>query len=93
MSNIMENNLKPCPLCGTTERLTVYSGSNGEGIVECKTPHCPMIIKAVSIEEAVEKWNKRPIEDELNEKLQIAIEALGKIADSLTLAALTKIEK
>jgi hypothetical protein len=63
--------LHPCPLCGSTEQLMVYKewfptqkpDGIEMGVVECTTFDCPMIIRAFTIEEAVEKWNKRPLEN------------------------------
>jgi hypothetical protein len=73
------DNLKTCPLCGSTENLMVYKEwfpvkkPDGKelGVVACTTPHCPMIIRMPTIEEAVQKWNKRPKEDSLNEQLSL----------------------
>jgi hypothetical protein len=67
------NSLKACPLCGSTENLMVYKEwfpvkkPDGKelGVVECTTPYCLMIVRAPTIEEAIKKWNKRPIEDRL----------------------------
>jgi hypothetical protein len=80
----MENNLKPCPLCNSTENLMVYAEwlpdkkPNGHevGVVECTNQSCPMIIRAITVEEAVRKWNKRPREDFLTEQNKALAEQL-----------------
>ncbi len=81
-----QNNLKNCPLCGKND-LMVYiefiplvgGDSKNLGVVECLTDNCPMIIRASTEAEAIQKWQNRPIEDELSEDLDIAIDALKSI--------------
>lgn len=77
----MENNLKPCPICDSTEKLMVYSeylplSKISMGVVECTNNFCPIIIRAQTIEEAVEKWNTRPREDFLLEQNKALAEQL-----------------
>ena len=79
MGDITE--LKPCPLCGSTESLTVYmeylpTNKKEAGVVECTYDGCPMIIRAKNIEEAVERWNRRPREDFLVEQNQLLTKQL-----------------
>lgn len=104
-------NLKDCPLCGKkdlivdTEFIPLVGGDSlNMGFIECATKDCPMIIRESTVEKAVEKWNKRPredyledqnkalaeqlvidedVENELRKKLQIAVDALGRISDSV----------
>jgi hypothetical protein len=84
----MTDNLAPCPLCGSTEKLSVYvkyfpADKREKSIVECTTPSCPMKIEGKTMEEVVEKWNRRPVENALRAKLQIAIDALEGISNSV----------
>jgi hypothetical protein len=82
------NNLKPCPLCGSVEKLLVYmeylsTPKREMGVVECTQDGCPMIIREVSIEKAVKKWNRRPIEEFLEEENNILSEKLALLETEL----------
>jgi hypothetical protein len=83
------NNLKPCPLCGSVEKLLVYmeylpAAKREMGVVECTQDDCPMIIREYSIEKAVKKWNRRPIEEFLEEQNSILSEKLAGLEIELT---------
>jgi len=66
--------LKPCPFCGC-----VPESADGKDYaissVICET--CDNIeVMDWEVNKAIDKWNIRPIEDELQRKLDIAVEAL-----------------
>jgi len=75
----MSKELKACPLCGTTEYLMVYeewiptqkNKGVDMGVVDCTKDYCPMIVRASTIEEAVRKWNERPLEDSLLDEIEL----------------------
>lgn len=78
-----ENSLKPCPLCGVidafvyTETIPLVGGDSYDvGVVDCVSGECPMIIRAPTEEEAIKKWNKRPIEETLQIKLDMVCLAI-----------------
>lgn len=85
--------LNPCPLCGGNDLLAdvefipkKWAGGINVGFIECLTQYCPMIIRAPTLEEAIEKWNKRTIEDELKATLELEKQENIKIQGDLTYA-------
>jgi hypothetical protein len=75
----MSEELKLCPFCGEKPEV------NFAGVVWCKNDNCKMNNYD---EQGVfflspESWNTRPIEDELQRKLDIAVEAINEAIKSL----------
>ena len=62
----MTENLKRCPFCGGEAKCIEYYGLYHVVCCDCYTTgrDCP------SIETACKSWNSRPIENELNEKIE-----------------------
>ena len=88
MSNEVE--LKPCPHCGNSDLITdtelIPLADNKfmhMGFVECITENCPAILRASTEAKAIEKWNARPIEDDLQAKLEVAKDAIKKLLSNL----------
>ena len=62
----MTENLKRCPFCGSEAKCIEYYGLYHVVCCDCYTTgrDCP------SIETACKAWNSRPIENELNKKIE-----------------------
>ena len=62
----MTETLKKCPFCGGEAKCIEYYGLHHVVCCDCYTTgrDCP------SIETACKAWNSRPIENELNEKIE-----------------------
>lgn len=75
----MTDELKPCPFCGLkpnlNEAVTYQNGEKSSAFVRC--PHCGLAYSfGDKNEQAVSRWNTRPIEDALraeNERLRAAL--------------------
>jgi hypothetical protein len=59
----MNNELKPCPLCGCTP--TFWESPKGFGVM-CK--NCELFLPGFSIDSVRELWNKRKSVDKTYEK-------------------------
>lgn len=66
--------LRPCPYCGS-ERIARYVGASHKTMVYC-IPCSETYDHAVTMPEKA--WNKRPIEDELKERIHKLEELLPK---------------
>ena len=69
----MSEELRPCPFCGTLPRANTWIF---RGISEtryfCPNQECPLSVRAVTLE----RWNSRPIEDELQKRIAELEEAI-----------------
>lgn len=73
-NNDMTNKLKPCPFCGTIpERHVAWHCQS----YFYRCPKCEVCVGS-------EDWTRRPIEDALRAKLQIASAALEKLSGGFT---------
>ena len=59
-----ETNLKPCPFCGGEDFQIYTEGS----VYVVKCGQCETKVGALDEKTAIEYWNARPIEDELDKK-------------------------
>lgn len=61
-------NLKPCPFCGGEAHVSYSNDNHRSPHVECDTLHCPgnktYQWHYRTVEEAVEAWNKRRVEQD-----------------------------
>ena len=79
----MTDNLKACPFCGNADALTVEVTENGQwwfvlcNNADCMTEAC----YDLGYSGAIEKWNTRPIEDELGAEIERLKAALQKIVE------------
>jgi len=71
----MSKDLKRCPLCGAYATIKAYKtmGTNHNTFtLYCTNKECPIMLKDFgSVEEAIKKWNNRPLEDALIEKFRV----------------------
>lgn len=65
--------LKPCPFCGQTPNpITAYLSTRPCFYYECENPKCHAAEKGWhdTKQEAIDAWNQRPIEDDLNAQIE-----------------------
>ena len=75
----MSDKLKPCPFCGAKAREN-WSDNLAAFSIECNTTEHGCHIKTpwyTTREKAIEKWNTRPIEDQLLEACLSMLHALN----------------
>ena len=63
------NNLKPCPLCGTTENVAQYSGKPYKGSRQVYCNKCGLQW-FTNTDGSYDTWNTRPIEDGLQAEIE-----------------------
>ena len=63
------NNLKPCPLCGTTENVAQYSGKPYKGSRQVYCNKCGLQW-FTNTDGSYDTWNTRPIEEWLQAELK-----------------------
>src|SRR5512137_2557089 len=79
----MNKELKLCPFCGEKIDIVVHLNSKGDEFEELVHPfsrksHCPLRLSVF----LREHWQNRPLEDALQRKLDIAVEALRFISNT-----------
>ena len=68
-----EPKLKPCPFCGGKAKVTNWELHTTHYYVCCATLGCReagLVYSYDSREDAIEKWNRRPLEDKLQQKIE-----------------------
>lgn len=80
----MNDELKPCPFCGLkpklNEAVTYPNGEKSSAFVRC--PNCGLAYSfGDKNEQAVSRWNTRPIEDALHAERDAAVERLQEYRD------------
>jgi hypothetical protein len=73
----MSDELKACPFCGSDD---IFNRDNGFGknLTGCQRCGARVYYKFNSLEDAQIAWNARPIEDSIQARLEIAMEAMTK---------------
>jgi hypothetical protein len=64
----MDNNLKPCPFCGSDAELITKHKALAY-FIECSNTMCTASERADTAEEVFTSWNTRPIEDALRAEI------------------------
>lgn len=74
-----EVKLKPCPYCGSAPRIEHHFSKDEYRYCCCSNPSCPSNLPSLTDEAAYENWNTRPIEDELQAKLDAIYQAFWNL--------------
>lgn len=71
MQDLTKSIIKPCPLCNSKD--VECSKYNPRYYVRCNNQDCQLTARLYETEQdAIEAWNKRPIEDELTKIINIS---------------------
>lgn len=76
--------LKPCPFCEKTSALD--SDKNTSETFSVKCFYCGGEISSFATKElAIEAWNTRPLEDELNKQIEGQKKLIGQLGEALSI--------
>lgn len=82
-----ENRIKPCPFCG---KAAAFVPSHNFYLIGCINPDCMHVeMRDKSAEKAIERWNRRMVEDELRDALDAANARIAELEAAADPEALT----
>jgi len=82
-------NLRPCPLCGTTENVAQYSGKPYKGSRQVYCNKCGLQW-FTNTDGTFDHWNTRPIEDGLRAEIEALQKELGELKEQYRWHSLEK---